>query len=94
MVDSSPEIKFLEEQNSSSTQNGENSIESIQTTIVMAKDGSVTSPIVTIELLPKITGVLIVASGASDIKLKTTLINATASVLSVNISNVEVLEGK
>ena len=49
---------------------------------------------VVVELLPKITGVLIVASGAKDIKMKNTLINTIAAILNISVSNVEVLEGK
>ena len=94
MVDSSPTIKFLEETSTTTNKNGDSSTETIQTTIVMAKDGSLSQPVVMLELMPKITGVLVVASGAKDIKMKTTLVNVISSVLSVNISNVEVLEGK
>ena len=91
MVDSSPTIKYLEENKTSGSANSD---EVKQTTIVFAKNGNLTYPIVVVEQLPKITGVLVVATGAKDIKLKTTLINVVASVLNVNVSNVEVLEGK
>ena len=97
MVDSSPTIKYLEETDIQKKQSGDLSdkqTESIKTTIVMSKNGTITTPVVVVELLPKITGVLIVASGAKDVKFKTMLINITSSVLSVDISKVEVMEGK
>jgi len=95
MVDSSPQVKYLEE-TTKTTSNSDlkTGADKIETTIVLCKDGTLTYPIVVVETLPKITGVLIVASGVSDIKMKTTLINVTSSVLSVDVSNVEVLEGK
>jgi len=92
MVDASPTIKYLEETNT--TTNNEGSTSSIQTTIVLAKNGTITEPVVVVEILPKITGVLLVATGAKDIKMKTTLINTVSAILDVDISSVEVLEGK
>ena len=97
MVDSSPTIKYLEETETQTVTNGaslDKQTELIKTTIVMSKDGTITTPVVVVEILPKITGVLIVASGAKSVKFKTTLINITSSVLSVDISKVEVLEGR
>lgn len=94
MVDASPTIKYLEESITSTEEKDGNKSTSIQTTIVMSKNGTITNPVVVVELMPKITGVLVVASGAKDIKLKTTLINTISAILNVDISNVEVLEGK
>ena len=91
MVDSSPTIKYLEETKKESNDNAQVKFE---TTIVMSKNGSITTPVVVVEILPKITGILVVASGAKDIKIKNTLINAISAVLNVSVSNVEVLEGK
>ena len=94
MVDASPTIKFLEETKSETTKKEQSEIVNIETEIVMQKNGTITSPVVVVELMPKITGVLIVASGANNIKLKTSLINTVSAILNINISNVEVLEGK
>jgi len=94
MVDASPTIKYLEESITTTEEKDGNISTSIQTTIVMSKNGSITTPVVVVELMPKITGVLVVATGAKDIKLKTTLINAISAILNVDISSVEVLEGR
>lgn len=95
MVDSSPTIKYLEEKDETTTTQGDGKvITETNTTVVFSKDGSSSKPIIVVEILPKITGVLIIASGAKDLKMKTTLTNVVSSVLGANISNVEVLEGK
>lgn len=94
MVDSSPTIKYLEETNTETTKKDNSEVVSIETQIVMQKNGTLTTPVVVVELMPKITGVLVVASGAKDIKLKTMLINTVSAILNINASNVEVLEGK
>lgn len=97
MVDASPTIKYLEESQTEyyeKLDSGKPIVKSIKTEIVMSKNGSVSTPVVVVEFLPKITGVLIVASGAKDIKFKANLINVVSSVLSVEVSKVEVMEGK
>ena len=94
MVDSSPTIKYLEETKTEVNEKDQDKTSSIETTIVLAKNGSITNPVVVVELLPEITGVLVVATGAKDIKVKNMLINAVSAILDVKVSNVEVLEGK
>ena len=91
MVDESPTITYLE--NTTKNTNS-NSLESFQTVAVEIKNGTITNPGVVVETLPKILGVLVVAGGVSDIKLKNTLANVVSSVMKVNLANVEVLEGK
>ena len=63
-------------------------------TIILAKDGTTTYPIVVYEELPSIKGALIVASGVGDVKTKLEICNIVSSVLKVDVSSVEVLEGK
>lgn len=46
------------------------------------------------EILPKISGVIIVASGAKDTNVKLEIIKAVQAVLDVPIANIEVLVGK
>ena len=91
MVDTSPELTYL--QNSTKTTSASAS-ESYQTTAVEVKNGNITTPVVVLESLPKIVGVLVVAGGASDVKLKNTIANVVSSVVKVSLSSVEVLEGK
>ena len=91
LVEASPKVEYLKEESSSTNKDGQTSS---QTSVFEQRNGSETCPVVTVEFTPKVIGVLVVATGAKDIKLKTTLINAVSSVLSVKVSNVEVLEGK
>ncbi len=93
MVESSPTFKYLEEVQEESGDAG-NSVTSKKTTVYEARNGTITSPVVELEILPKIVGVLIVATGAKDTKMKVTLTNIAATILSVDISKVEVLEGR
>lgn len=90
MVSESPEIVYLENQ----TTSGDLSKNTTTSSAVFVKNGTITQPVVKIEKLPKIIGVLVIAKGAGDLKMKTTLTNIISSVLGTNISNVEVLEGR
>ncbi len=92
MIDESPTITYLENtvQTNAANQNGAGSL---QTTAVEIKNGTMTMPVVVVERLPKVQGVLIVVSGSVDIKLINTLSNVVSSVMNVSLSNVEVLEG-
>jgi stage III sporulation protein AG len=46
------------------------------------------------ENYPKITGVLIVAQGADNISVKTKILNATVSLLDINVNDIEILTMK
>ena len=94
MTESSPTIKYLEETKTENVVKEQNTTTSIETKIVMSKDGSMTTPVVVVEVLPKITGVLIVAKGVNNSKLKATLINSVSAILDVKVSCIEILEGK
>lgn len=83
VVESSPTLKYL------TIQNGEN------ISVVFDKQSSTTnSPVVVAELLPKITGILIVAKGTNDLKLKNNLLNAISATYGVDIAKINILEGK
>lgn len=65
---------------------------------VQSEDGTVTTtpilsggePVVLEELMPEITGVLIVAEGANDLNVRFNLLEAAASVLNINQSIIKV----
>lgn len=82
VVESSPEIKYLV------SGSGESA------TIVLEKQSSSSKPVVTLELAPKIKGILIVAKGTNNLILKNKVISALSATYSVDISKIDILEGK
>lgn len=62
--------------------------------IVFEKNGSSSTPVVSVEVYPEITGVLIVADGVNDEKLRLMVINAVSVALNIQNSKIEVLSGK
>lgn len=84
VVEESPTIKYLTETNSSSG----------EVTIVYDKQGSTYRPVAIAELLPKITGILVVAKGVSDLTIKYNLLNAISVVYNIDVSCIDILEGK
>ena len=61
---------------------------------VYEKNGSQETPFVSSYTYPEIIGVLVVAEGAGDAGVKLRIINAIVSVLGIDASKIEVLEGK
>jgi putative ABC transport system ATP-binding protein len=89
---SSIEIIYAEDKEVK-TSGGENGSSTELESIVFSKDGTKTSAVVIKKNYPKIEGVLVVAKGANDEKKRIMIINALATVLDINITDVEVLAG-
>lgn len=83
VVESSPTINYLTEETGDGKQ-----------VIVYDKQGSNYKPVATCQFLPKITGVLVVAKGVENLNIRYNILNAIAAVYNVNVSNIEILEGK
>jgi len=81
-----------EEQKSSGEGNNATTTQSVE--IVFEKNGSISTPIVSLEIYPEITGVLIVAEGVNDEKLRLLVINAVSVALNIENSKIEVLSGE
>ena len=62
--------------------------------IVTTKDSSGTAPVIIEEILPKITGILICYGGTKDVATKNNILRAISSTFNVDISKIDILEGK
>lgn len=82
VVQQSPKIEYLTE----TTNN--------QAAIVYNKQGSNYQPVAVAEFLPTITGILVVANGTTDLAVKNNLLNAISAVYNLEISRIDILEGK
>ena len=91
VVTKSTEIKNIELQTEEKESSGTNTTTK---TPIYEKDGSNETPFVTSFTYPQIIGVLIVAEGAGDTNVKLKIVNAIVSVLGIDSSKIEVLEGK
>lgn len=83
VVEESPTVKYLTETSSSG-----------ESVVVYDKQGSSYTPVAVAEFLPKISGVLVVAKGVSDLSVKYNLLNAISTVYSIDVSKIDILEGK
>lgn len=92
MTESSPKIVYAydEEVRVSGT---DSVVTQTDRVIVFNKDGSKTEAIKSIEIYPEIKGVLIVAKGANDEKLRLMILNAVSVALDLENSKIEVLPG-
>ena len=91
-VKSTEEIVYLKDK-----VNNDNNVKddsSMKEVTIFNKDGSSSTAVVVLTKYPTIEGILIVANGVNDIKLKLKIIDAVSCVLSIAPKNIEVLEGK
>lgn len=93
-VESGPELKLAKntEETKNETTTGGNFTSSstmIDEPIIVTTSSS-KQPLVITELTPKITGVLVVASGAKDIGVKMNLMQAIVSLLNISTSNIQI----
>ena len=65
----------------------------VSTEPILITENGATNPIVLMEILPEIKGVIVVAQGADNIKVKLDLLKAVQALLSVNSSQVEIFTG-
>lgn len=89
------EIAYTTEErinNSSGSSSNTESKTIVKTPILITSNGE-SSPLILTETNPQIVGVIIVAQGASDVKVKLNLLKATEAVLKIPISSIEIFDG-
>ena len=94
-VKSAPELiiasSTTEKNTSNSTTNGgtQNNV-SISTDPIIITNSGISSPLILTEKLPEITGIVVVAEGAKDAKVKLSLLQAVQALLDVKSSNIQI----
>lgn len=97
-LESGPEIVIATstDQKTSIIENGEDKTETItivEDPIIVTQNGT-SSPIILMEILPKVKGVIVVAEGADDIGVKLDLLNAIKALLTVPNDNIQIFAMK
>ncbi len=82
VVEQSPKVEYLTEEATNSK------------VVVYNKNGSNYEPAIITQFLPQIKGILVVAKGVNNLQLKNNLLNAISAVYGINISCIDILEGK
>lgn len=92
-INSSPELKVAEniEEKTVTTSSGTTTTITNEP-IIVEKNGE-ESPLILKETLPSINGVIVVSSGANDVKVKLDIINAVSTVLGIDLKKIEVFVG-
>ncbi len=65
----------------------------VSTEPVLIKENGSTNPIVLMEILPEVKGVIVIAQGANNIRVKLDLLKAIQALLKVDSSQVEIFAG-
>lgn len=92
-VDSSPKLTIATniEEKSVTTSSG-TTVTTVTEPIIITKNGE-SNPLVLMETLPEIKGVIVVSAGASDVKVKLDIITAVKALLNIPSSSIEVFTG-
>lgn len=92
-LEGSPELVYAMDSNekASNTQNGSTTTSS-STPIIVETNGS-SEPLILTEKLPKVKGVVVVSTGASDIAIKLDILNSVSTLLDISIDKINVLKG-
>lgn len=92
-IDSSPELSIAETTEGKTTTTSTGSVTTTTTEPIIVKVNGEESPLVLKETLPEIKGVIVVSSGASDVKIKLDIITAVTTALGIDSNKVEVFVG-
>lgn len=95
-LESGPEIiiaKSTEEETKILENGKEKNITIISTPIIVNENGE-NKPIILMEILPKISGVIVVANGADDVKTKLNIYSAIQTIISISSDKIQVFAGK
>lgn len=95
-LETGPEIiiaKTTEEETKILENGKEKNITIISTPIIVNENGE-NKPIILMEVLPKINGVIVVADGAEDVKTKLNIYTAIQTLISVSSDKIQVFAGK
>jgi len=65
----------------------------VKTPIIVTENGE-SKPIVLMEVLPKIQGVIVVADGAEDVSVKLNIYKAIQAIITISSENIQVFAGK
>lgn len=63
-------------------------------TLILIDNNGTETPIVVMEILPKIKGVVIVSEGAKDVQIKLNIINAAQTLLTLDVNKIQVYAGE
>lgn len=64
-----------------------------ETPLIISQGGK-NDPLILVEILPKVAGVVVVAKGANDVNTKLNILKAIQALFSVPSGNIEIIEGK
>ena len=92
-IDSSPELTIATNSEEKTVTTSSGSTTTIITEPIIVNKNGESSPLVLMETLPEIKGVIVVSEGASDVNVKLNIITAVKALLGIPSSAIEVFTG-
>ena len=93
-LESGPELVIATstDQKTNTSQSGDNKTESItvvENPVIVSQNGT-SKPLILMEILPKVQGVIVVAQGAGNVRVRLDLLNAIQALLDISGSNIQI----
>lgn len=92
-LDGSPELVYAMDSDTKVSNNSNGSTTTSSSTPILIQKSGLSSPLILTEILPKVKGVIVVSSGASDIGIKLDILNSVSTLLDISTDKINVLKG-
>lgn len=92
-LEGSPELVYAMDSDTKVSNNSNGSTTTSSSTPILIQKSGSSSPLILTEILPKVKGVIVVSSGASDIGIKLDILNSVSTLLDISTDKINVLKG-
>lgn len=92
-LDASPQTVIAEEVEEKTVTSGSTTTTTVKKSPVLVKNGSSSTTIVLNEISPQIIGVVVVAEGAGNAKIKLKILNAIKALYEIDSNRIEIIDG-
>ncbi len=92
-IESGPEIKVAEQVEEKTTTTSSGTTVTVVTNPIIINNNGEEEPLVVMEIVPKIKGVIVVSSGANDLRVRLDMLSAIQALLDVSNENIQIFTG-
>lgn len=92
-LDGSPELVYAMDSDTKVSNNSNGSTTTSSSIPMLIQKNGSSTPLILTEILPKVKGVIVVSSGASDVSIKLDILKSVSTLLDISTDKINVLKG-
>ena len=92
-IESGPQIEIASNVEEKTTTTSSGNTVTVMTTPILIDSSGTQTPLVTMEIVPKVKGVIVVSAGANDIRVRLDMLYAVQALLDVPNENIQIFAG-